>query len=84
MWQYAQSIADDEDRDPTTPNFKKVDKEKVEKTAQKINKIIRGNDKVNSRIKAKARYIEKNFPANLEKYEKKRKNALPFHRDKLH
>jgi len=65
-------IADDEDRDPTPPNFKKIDKEKVEKTAQKINKIIRGNDKATSRAKAKARYIEKNFPANLEKYEKQR------------
>ena len=72
MWQYAQSIADEEDRDPTPPDFKKVDKEKVEKTAQKINKIIRGNDKATSRAKAKARYIEKNFPANLEKYEKQK------------
>ena len=69
MWEYAQSIADEEDTDPTPPDFKKVDKEKVEKTAQKIDKILKGNPKASSKAKAKARYIAKNFPANLEKYE---------------
>src|SRR5690606_22157499 len=69
MWQYAQSIADQEDQDPTPPDFKKVDKEKVEKTAQKINKILKGNDKASPKAKAKARYIVKNFAANLKKYE---------------
>lgn len=69
MWEYAQSIADEEDQDPTPPDFKKVDKEKVEKTAQKINKILKGNEKASSKAKAKARYMVKNFAANLEKYE---------------
>ncbi|MDT0645052.1 IS5/IS1182 family transposase, partial [Zunongwangia sp. F363] len=69
MWEYAQSIADDEDKDPTPPDFKKVEKEKVEQTAQKINKILKGNDKATAKAKAKARYIKKNFAANLEKYE---------------
>ncbi|BAV94168.1 hypothetical protein [Ichthyobacterium seriolicida] len=35
MWQYAQSIADEEDIDPTPQDFSKIDKEKVEKTATK-------------------------------------------------
>ena len=69
MWEYAQSIADDEDKDPTPPDFKKVEKEKVEQTARKINKILKGNDKASPKAKAKARYIEKNFAVNLEKYE---------------
>ena len=73
MWEYAQSIADDEDRDPTPPDFKKVEKEKVEQTARKINKILKGNDKASSKAKAKARYIEKNFASNLEKYEQQEK-----------
>ncbi|GHA28068.1 hypothetical protein GCM10007103_06980 [Salinimicrobium marinum] len=42
----------------------------MEKTAQKINKILKGNDKATPKAKAKARYIVKNFTANLEKYEK--------------
>lgn len=73
MWEYAQSIADDEDRDPTPPDFKKVDKEKVKQTAQKINKIIKGNDKASPKAKAKARYIVKNFYVNLQKYEEQEK-----------
>jgi transposase len=70
LWQYAQNIADEEDKDPTPPDFKEIDKEKVEKTAAKINKILKSNPKAASKQKAKARYIEKNFPANLEKYDK--------------
>ena len=31
MWEYAQSIADDEDKDPTPPDFKKVDKKRWKK-----------------------------------------------------
>ena len=68
MWGYAQNIADDEDWNPTPQDFKGK-KKKVEQTARKINKILKGNDKDSSKAKAKARYIEKNFAANLEKYE---------------
>ena len=69
MWQYAQSIAEQEDKDPTPPDFKKIDKKKVEQTANKINKILSNNPKAGQRQKAKMRYIEKNFASNLEKYE---------------
>ena len=55
MWEYAQSIADEEDTDPTPPDFKKVDKEKVEKAAQKINKILKGNPK--ARLKCTDQFI---------------------------
>lgn len=69
MWQYAQSIADDEDRDPTPPDFKQLDPEKINQTATKINAILKGNHKASAKAKAKARYIEKHFPANLERYQ---------------
>ena len=59
MWDYAQSIADEEDRDPEPPNFKKLNPEKV--------------DSKDSKKKAKARYIKNNFPANLRKYEQQEK-----------
>jgi len=68
MWQYAQCIADEEDKDPTPPDFTKIDKEKVEETAEK-NEILKDNAKASSKAKAKARYIEKNFSANLDKHE---------------
>ncbi len=70
MWQYAQSIADDENRDPTPPDFKKIDKDKIEKTAKKIEKIISKNPRSSTKAKAKLRYIQKNFPQSLEKYKK--------------
>jgi len=49
LWQYAQSVADEEDKDPTPPDFTKMDREKVERTAQKINKILKGNPGVGSK-----------------------------------
>ena len=69
LWQYAQRIADEEDKDPTPPDFKEIDKQKVKKAAAKINKILKDNPKAASKQKAKARYIEKNFPQNLERYQ---------------
>lgn len=70
MWQYAQSVADEEDSDPTPPDFKKIDKEKVEETVKKIEKIIDKNPKATAKAKAKLRYVQKNFPQNLDKYQK--------------
>lgn len=69
MWIYAQSIADEEDRDPTPPEFKSINKEKIEQTAKKIEQIISKNPKASAKAKAKLRYIQKNFPENLDKYE---------------
>ena len=70
MWEYAQSIADEEDKDPEPPEFKSIDPEKVKQTAQKISKIIKGKaSQVDPKTKAKARYIEKNFPPALQKYQ---------------
>lgn len=73
MWNYAQSIADEEDRDPTPPEFKSVDKEKIEKTVKQIEKIISKNPDASTKAKAKLRYIQKNFSHNLDKYEEQEK-----------
>ncbi|MBB5334833.1 transposase [Chryseobacterium koreense] len=70
MWDYAQSIADEEDKDPEPPDFKAVDPKKIEQTAKKINKILKNkSSQVEPKKKAKGRYIEKNFPENLKKYQ---------------
>lgn len=79
MWQYAQGIADQEDKDPEPPDFKQLDPEKVKARAQKINKVLKGNDKASGKAKAKARYIEQNFPKKLEEYDQK--EALLAHRN---
>lgn len=70
MWQYVQSIDDDEDPDPEPTNFKTITPEKVTQTVQKIEKVLKDNPKATSKAKAKLRYIKQNFAANLEKYQK--------------
>lgn len=69
MWDYAQSIADEEDKDPEPPDFKEISPDKVEQTAQKIENILKKNSRSSSKAKAKARYIDKNFANNLRKYQ---------------
>lgn len=73
MWEYAQSIADDEDKDPEPPKFKKLEKETIEKAAEKINAILKGKKESDPKMKAKARYIKKNFVENISKYEEQEK-----------
>lgn len=68
MWQYAQSVADEEDQDPEPPEFKKLDPEKVQQAADKINRILK-NKSDDPKKKAKSRYIQKNFAPNLKKYQ---------------
>lgn len=68
LWQYAQSIAEQEDGDSTAVDFKNIDKKKVENTAKKIEAIIAKNPKASSKAKAKLRYIQSNFAQNLDKY----------------
>lgn len=70
--EYAQSIADEEDRDSQPPEFKKIDKDQVTQTVKEIDKIITKNPKVSTKSKAKLRYIQKNFVQNLDKYEKQK------------
>jgi len=69
MWDYAQSIADEEDKDPEPRDFKEISPDKVEQTAQKIENILKKNSRSSSKAKAKARYIDKNFANNLRKYQ---------------
>ncbi|WP_235802717.1 transposase [Vaginella massiliensis] len=60
MWQYAQCVADEEDQDPEPPEFKKLDPEKVQQAADKINRILKEKSD-DPKKKAKSRYIQKNF-----------------------
>src|SRR5690625_6351335 len=74
MWEYAQSITDDEDDpDPDPPSFKKISPEKIEKTVEKIEQKIKNNPKASSKAKAKLRYIKKNYSTNLKRYQEQEK-----------
>ena len=69
IWDYAQNIANDEDRLPDPPDFTKIDSEKIKETVEQLNKTLSKKDNVSSKVKAKMRYITKNFPENIAKYE---------------
>lgn len=69
IWNYAQNIAADEDLMPEPPTATTINKESVRATVEKLNKVLADNDQVDKKVKAKLRYINKNFPANIAKYE---------------
>src|SRR5690554_7724601 len=75
MWEYAQSIAndDDDDPEPDSPSFKKISPEKIEKTVEKIEHQIKNNPKASPKAKAKLRSIKKNYSANLKRYQEQEK-----------
>jgi len=70
LWNYAQSISNEDDPNPEPTEFKEISKEVIQKTVAKIDAKLSGNEKASSKAKAKLRYIKNNFTANLEKYEK--------------
>lgn len=70
LWNYAQSINNEDDPNPEPTEFKEISKEVIQKTVAKIDAKLSGNEKASSKAKAKLRYIKNNFTANLEKYER--------------
>jgi transposase len=69
LWNYAQSISNDDNPNPEPPEFKEISKEVIQKTVEQIDAKLSGNEKASSKSKAKLRYIKQNFEKNLQKYE---------------
>lgn len=69
IWTYAQHIAADEDRMPEPPDLSAINPESVNATVEKLNTLLAGNDQADKKVKAKLRYINKNFPGAIAKYE---------------
>ncbi|SHM43646.1 IS1182 family transposase [Chryseobacterium polytrichastri] len=69
IWNYAQSVAADEDMAPEPPTATTIDKESIKATVEKLNKVLADNDQVDKKVKAKLRYINQTFPVNIAKYE---------------
>ncbi|KUJ59426.1 hypothetical protein AR687_23070 [Flavobacteriaceae bacterium CRH] len=67
LWNYAQSISNEDDPNPEPTEFKEISKEVIQKTVAEIDAKASGNGKANSKAKAKLRYIKNNFTTNLEK-----------------
>jgi len=69
LWNYAQSIDNEDGPDNDPPEFKEISKEVIEKTVSRIDQKLSGNSNASKKSKAKLNYIKKNFVGNLEKYE---------------
>ncbi len=69
LWNYAQSISNDDDPDTEPPQFKEISQEVILKTVEQIDTKLSGNEKASKKSKAKLRYIKQNFEKNLRKYE---------------
>jgi transposase len=72
LWKYAQKIAAEEMDDTDPSGFNKIDADKVEQTINKINEALKDKD-VDAAVKQKLKYAQKNWPANLKKYEQQEK-----------
>jgi len=69
IWNYAQSVATVEDLLPEPPTAKTVSAESIQATVDKLNEVLANNDQVDKKTKAKLRYLTKNYPETINKYE---------------
>ena len=69
IWDYAQSVATVEDLLPEPPTAKTVSTESINAAVKKLNEVLAKNDQVDKKTRAKLRYLTKNYPPNIEKYE---------------
>ncbi len=70
IWNYAQHIAAGEDQMPEPPDLTTINRDNVNAAVEKLNKALADNGSADKKVKAKLRYINKNFPANIAKYER--------------
>jgi transposase len=73
LWKYAQTIAAEEMDDTDPSGFDKIDAEKVAQTVQQINEALKDKPGVDAKVKQKLKYAQKNWPANLNKYDEQEK-----------
>ncbi|SFU57640.1 Transposase DDE domain-containing protein [Pustulibacterium marinum] len=72
LWQYVEQVYADEEQLPNTPDFAAIDPEKVSATIQQINQALEKKT-VDSKVKQKLNYAQKNWPKNVAKYNEQQK-----------
>ena len=71
IWQYAQSVAKVEDGLPEPPDFTDIDTEKVQQTVDTLNAVLAEKTDLDKKVKAKLRYITREYPEKIAEYERK-------------
>lgn len=72
LWDYAENVAKEELENNEPEEFEQIDPEKVRKTIDRIDKALEGKE-VDKKVKQKLNYAKKNWPDNLERYERQEK-----------
>lgn len=70
IWDYAQSVAKDEDDLPPPPDFTTIDSEKVKETVAELNRVLSDKKDIDKKMKVKLGYVTKHYPVNIARYEK--------------
>lgn len=68
IWEYAQGIARSEDNLPEPPDLSVINKDNVQSTVDKLNDVLAGKPTVNKKMKARLRYVTKNYPSKIAQY----------------
>jgi transposase len=68
LWDYAQTVAQEELNDNSEIEFGEVDPEKVKQTIEKIDKAITGKP-IDPKVRQKLSYARRKWPQALEKYQ---------------
>lgn len=69
IWEYAQGVAKSEDELPEPPDLTDIDGEKVQATVDKLNAVLADKPSVDKKVKAKLRYVTKEYPGKIAEYE---------------
>jgi transposase len=69
LWDYAEGVARQELENNQPDDFEQIDAEKVKQTIEKIDKALAGKP-VDKKVKQKLNYAKKNWPENLDKYDR--------------
>ena len=70
LWFYVEKVYQDEEQLPNTPDFEAIDPNKVSQTIDQINQALKDKP-VAKKVKQKLNYAKRNWPKNLEKYNRK-------------
>lgn len=68
IWNYAQSIAKEELRGESVPDFQAITGEKLSETIQIIEKALKGRKDIEKKVRQKIAYIKKDRVHKLDKY----------------
>lgn len=72
LWKYVEQVYKDEEQQPNTPDFSRVDPEAVARTVKEINEALKDKT-VPPKIRQKLANAGRNYPAKAAKYEEQEK-----------